>query len=99
MAALTAGEEAAGAFGTAVLGRLPLVPSGGLSRLAGMDAISLFSGAGGPGLGGGAAGFETLAVVEMEKTARKTILSNRPNFFTQLRDEAVFTDILEASSH
>ena len=60
-----------------------------------MDAISLFSGAGGLDLGCEAAGFETLAVVEADATARKTILSNRGEFFPSLRDEAVFSDILE----
>lgn len=78
-----------------MVGRLPPVPSEGLSRLTGMDAISLFSGAGGLDLGCKEAGFETRAVVEMEEVARKTILSNRPKFFPRLRDEAVFSDILE----
>ena len=60
-----------------------------------MDSISIFSGAGGLDLGCEAAGFDTRAVVEMEPRARETILSNRAEFFPQLRKEAVFTDILE----
>jgi DNA (cytosine-5)-methyltransferase 1 len=95
MAALTAGEEAEGALGTTVIPLLVLIPSGGASRLAGMDAISLFSGAGGLDLGCEVAGFDTHAVVEMEPRARETILSNRAEFFPQLRKEAVFTDILQ----
>jgi DNA (cytosine-5)-methyltransferase 1 len=95
MADLTAGDEAEGALGTTVAGVLALSPSGGASRLALMDAISLFSGAGGLDLGCEAAGFETLAVVEADATARETILSNRRGFFPRLRDEAVFFDILE----
>src|SRR4051794_36118316 len=96
MTALAADEEAEGALGTMVPPLLALVPSERLSRLADMDAISLFSGAGGLDLGCEAAGFETVAVVEADETARETILSNRSEFFPQLRDEAVFTDILQA---
>jgi len=96
MTALAAGEEAEGALGTMVPPRLALVPSERLSRLAGMDAISLFSGAGGLDLGCEAAGFETVAVVEADETARETILANRSKFFPRLTDEAVFTDILQA---
>jgi DNA (cytosine-5)-methyltransferase 1 len=64
-----------------------------------MDAISLFSGAGGLDLGCEAAGFETLAIVEMDETARATILSNRAEFFPRLREEAVSVDILETDPH
>lgn len=95
MAALTAGEEASGALGTVMIGRPALIPSGADSRLGGVDAISLFSGAGGLDLGCEAAGFDTQAVVEWEETARKTMLANRSQFFPRLREEAVFSDILE----
>jgi DNA (cytosine-5)-methyltransferase 1 len=60
-----------------------------------MDAISLFSGAGGLDLGCESAGFETVAVVELDDTARATMLANRRRFFPRLRDEAVLTDILK----
>lgn len=88
-------EDADDALGMATVARSPVIPSEGVSRLPGMDAISLFSGAGGLDLGCEAAGFETRAVVEMDKTARETILSNRPEFFPRLRDEAVLDNILE----
>src|SRR6201995_3971228 len=95
MAGLPAGEEASGALGTGVIDRLALIPSGPDSRLGGVDAISLFSGAGGLDLGCEAAGFDTQAVVEWNETARKTMLANRSQFFPQLREEAVLSDILE----
>ncbi len=60
-----------------------------------MDAISLFSGAGGLDLGCEAAGFDTQAIVEWDETARKSMLANRSQFFPQLREEAAFSDILE----
>lgn len=78
-----------------MIGRPALIPSGADSRLEGVDAISLFSGAGGLDLGCEAAGFDTLAVVEWDETARRTMLANSSEFFPQLREEAVFIDILE----
>lgn len=58
-----------------------------------MRAISLFSGAGGLDLGCENAGFETVAAVEVNAVARKTLLANAAEFFPRLRDEVVFTDI------
>ncbi len=60
-----------------------------------MDAISLFSGAGGLDLGCEAAGFNTAGVVEMDEMARSTMLANRAEFFPELSDDAVLADILE----
>lgn len=58
-----------------------------------MRAISLFSGAGGLDLGCEAAGFETVAAVEWNGTARATMLANRGRFFPSLEPEALFDDI------
>jgi DNA (cytosine-5)-methyltransferase 1 len=62
-----------------------------------MDAISLFSGAGGLDLGCEAAGFDTLAAVEWDETARRTMLANRAEFFPRLSQDAVLGDILETT--
>lgn len=63
-----------------------------------MDAISLFSGAGGLDLGCELAGFETVGAVEFDETARETMLANRARYFPRLRDEAVMTDIIETDA-
>jgi DNA (cytosine-5)-methyltransferase 1 len=60
-----------------------------------MDAISLFSGAGGLDLGCEAAGFVTRAAVEVDETARTTMRRNAPSFFPGLSDDAIFGDITE----
>ena len=59
-----------------------------------MNAISLFTGAGGLDLGCEAAGFETRAVVESELRAQETILQNRGAYFPGLSEEAIFGDII-----
>ncbi|MCC6224795.1 MAG: DNA cytosine methyltransferase [Microthrixaceae bacterium] len=58
-----------------------------------MRGISLFSGAGGLDLGCEAAGFETVAAVELDGVARTTMLANRDVYFPTLDDEAIFSDV------
>lgn len=58
-----------------------------------MDAISLFSGAGGLDIGCEMAGFSTRAAVECNEMARKTLLDNADHFLPGLRQDAVFNDI------
>jgi DNA (cytosine-5)-methyltransferase 1 len=57
-----------------------------------MKAISLFTGAGGLDLGCEAAGFETIAAVEVDDAARQTLLANRDRF-PVLTEEKLFSDI------
>ena len=59
-----------------------------------MNAVSLFTGAGGLDLGCEAAGFETRAIVESESRARETILQNRDEYFPALSKKAIFCDVL-----
>ncbi|GAA1750065.1 DNA cytosine methyltransferase [Kocuria aegyptia] len=54
--------------------------------------LSLFSGAGGLDVGLEAAGFNTLACVEMDETARNTLTVNRPEWMA-----VEYTDVLEAA--
>lgn len=58
-----------------------------------LPAISLFSGAGGLDIGCESAGFGTVAAVELDPTARATMLHNAKAFFPLLDEKAVFADI------
>ncbi|GIK77713.1 MAG: cytosine-specific methyltransferase [Actinomycetes bacterium] len=57
-------------------------------------AVSLFTGAGGLDLGCEAAGFRTLAAVEFDEVAQRTLLANRADHFVDLRESMLFSDIV-----
>src|SRR4051794_33765137 len=59
-----------------------------------LQAVSLFTGAGGLDLGCERAGFETRAAVELDDVARKTLLANASQYFPGLTEERVFDDIV-----
>lgn len=59
-----------------------------------MNAVSLFSGAGGLDLGCEAAGFTTRAVIESAPRAQQTLRENLRGFFPLLPDEAIFDDVM-----
>jgi len=56
--------------------------------------VSLFSGAGGLDLGCEVAGFRTLAAVESEEIAQESLATNRAGYFPDLREGAIFSDIV-----
>lgn len=58
------------------------------------SAVSLFSGAGGLDLGCEAAGFRTRAVVEVDEIAQQSIVRNRADYFPDLAEGAMFSDIV-----
>ena len=60
-----------------------------------MDAVSLFTGAGGLDLGCETAGFMTRAAVEHNERAQQTLRANRDRFFPHLDNEAIFGDVIE----
>jgi DNA (cytosine-5)-methyltransferase 1 len=59
-----------------------------------MNAISLFSGAGGLDLGAEAVGFRTCAAVESNAVARSTMLANKDLYFPSLSEDSLFEDVL-----
>lgn len=56
-------------------------------------AVSLFAGAGGLDVAGELAGFETYAAVELDPTARETLLAN-DHWFGRLSEDVLFEDIV-----
>ncbi len=62
---------------------------------ASLDAISLFSGAGGLDLGCEQAGFTTRGAVEFNEVAQRTLLVNAERFLPGLSESSVFSDIVE----
>lgn len=59
-----------------------------------MQAISLFSGAGGLDLGTESAGFQTVVAVESDANARATLLENAARFFGSLTADRILEDVL-----
>ena len=62
---------------------------------ASLDAISLFSGAGGLDLGCEQAGFTTRGAAEFNEVARRTLVVNAERFLPGLSKPSVFSDIVE----
>jgi DNA (cytosine-5)-methyltransferase 1 len=60
-----------------------------------LDAISLFSGAGGLDLGCEQAGFSTRAAVEFNPIAQQTLQANAGRFLPGLTAESIFSDIVD----
>lgn len=64
------------------------------SASSGLDAISLFSGAGGLDLGCELAGFTTRGAVEFNHVAQRTLLANAARFLPGLSSDAILSDIV-----